>query len=98
MYKTSAVYNAFVSHKQTLGTKLEVCSGSQEVIVPLHRGSAERSTSLPDVQNIWMLLGVSCLQNHRHGNVRHNGETEYSVNLVYVWVIIVIGPEGLHTW
>lgn len=27
MYKTSAVYNAFVCHEKTLGTKLEVCLG-----------------------------------------------------------------------
>lgn len=44
MYKTSAVYNAFVCHKKTLGTKLEVCLGGEEVIVPLHRSSAARWT------------------------------------------------------
>lgn len=60
MYKTSAVYNAFVCHEETSGTKLEVWGG-EEVIVPLHHSSAARSTSLPEVRNIWMLLGSASM-------------------------------------
>lgn len=39
MYKTSAVYNAFVCYKLSVGTKLEVRLGSKEMIVQTERAS-----------------------------------------------------------
>lgn len=48
MYKTSAGYNAFVCYEKTLGTELEVRSGSEEMIVQLHHAlQTERSSSPP---------------------------------------------------
>lgn len=48
MYKTSAVYNAFVYYNLSLGTKLEVRMGCEEMIVRLHRTlQTQRSKGRP---------------------------------------------------
>lgn len=73
MYKTSAVYNAFVCHKKTLGTKLEVCLGGQEVIVPLHHSSAEVDVSAGSPKHL-DAPGFSFHRNQRHSNVRKQQE------------------------
>lgn len=94
MYKTSAVYNAFVCHKETLGTKLEVCLGGQEVIVPLHPSPAERSRSLLEVQNIWMLLGSPFIRTEDTAMSQNNRKPKHS--FLNLFCICRIAFEDLH--
>lgn len=55
MYKTSAAYNAFVCHKRTLGTTLEVCLG--ESGGDCSTASLGREVGFSARRNIWILPG-----------------------------------------
>lgn len=78
MYKTSAAYNAFVCHKRTLGTTLEVClgeSGGDCSTASLSREVGFSARSPKHLDAPW----ISCQWHQRHNSVRNKAGHRFTL-------------------